>query len=387
MAFRVPVLEKFAWQEPINGVVTAPVGGESKGARYVVAASATGDFTGHEGSVAWYDGSSWQFDTATAGWKVYNKQDGVYWTYGASGWTNQETQGGLTLTGDINSESTPITWDLIDNNAAALSFDSSSLAGILKIDTTTGAEKVDIGKDLVVEGSLTVLGTTTTLNSQELTVEDTIFTINKNGTTVTARGAGMEIAGDSGAIVGYFKTNTTDDGYLMSGLNGKVLNIKDLEDATLSISGDLNVEAASAINQDLTTDAAPTFAGLDLNGNIDATSQQTHVNLGTTDNAISFDSTSWIMKVNATPGSEKVSILDLYVQNGLEVDGNITLQNGGLIDNSVAGTVSISDGTNAITIVQAKKAFDSRARWDADLGCVIFPGSDVLDARTVDAAI
>lgn len=47
---------------------------------------------------------------------------------------------GLTLTGDITSTGTPIDWDLQDNVASALSFDSVGKTGLLEFDTTDSAE-------------------------------------------------------------------------------------------------------------------------------------------------------------------------------------------------------------------------------------------------------
>lgn len=54
--------------------------------------------------------------------------------------------------GDINT-SAAIDWDLVDNNASALSFDATGKTGILEIDTTNSAEKVKMSGGLDVDGS------------------------------------------------------------------------------------------------------------------------------------------------------------------------------------------------------------------------------------------
>lgn len=73
--------------------------------------------------------------------------------------TNKTLQG-ITITGDINSTGTAIDFDLIDNNASALSFDAISKAGILEIDTTDSSEKVKMSGGLEVTGTVVLKGLT-----------------------------------------------------------------------------------------------------------------------------------------------------------------------------------------------------------------------------------
>ena len=72
---------------------------------------------------------------------------------------------------------------LLDNDGDAISFDAAGQADILKIDTSNGAEKVVIhaldvsnalnaNGDLTVAGNLTVNGTTSTVNSTTVTIDD-----------------------------------------------------------------------------------------------------------------------------------------------------------------------------------------------------------------------
>lgn len=53
-------------------------------------------------------------------------------------------------------------------------------------------------EDVIIQGSLTVNGTLTAINTTELEVEDAFVTINKNGTDGTANGAGIEVERPSG---------------------------------------------------------------------------------------------------------------------------------------------------------------------------------------------
>lgn len=62
---------------------------------------------------------------------------------------------GITPGGDITSTATAIDWDLIDNNASALSLDATGKAGIIAIVTTNSAEGVTMSGTLTVAGVLT----------------------------------------------------------------------------------------------------------------------------------------------------------------------------------------------------------------------------------------
>ena len=62
------------------------------------------------------------------------------------------------LYGDITSYSVAQDWDLIDNNASALSFDTTGKAGIINLVTTNGSEGVTMSGTLKVTGNANVGG-------------------------------------------------------------------------------------------------------------------------------------------------------------------------------------------------------------------------------------
>ena len=82
------------------------------------------------------------------------------------------------LDGNVDSSTQASTWTLIDNNAAALSFNATDKAGILKLVSTNSGEKVtmsgscEIAGDITVTGDMTVSGDTTTTLAQTVVVED-----------------------------------------------------------------------------------------------------------------------------------------------------------------------------------------------------------------------
>lgn len=81
----------------------------------------------------------------------------------------------ITLSGDITSISAAIDWDLIDNNASALSFDAVGKLGLIAIDTTDGAEGVSMSGFLTVTGTLNASGT---IDLGTNTITDGTFTGN-----------------------------------------------------------------------------------------------------------------------------------------------------------------------------------------------------------------
>lgn len=79
---KVPILDKLSWQDPVEDKdLTSPPGSPSKGDRYIVGASATGDWSGHDGDIVYYDGSSWQFISEVEGMAVYVKDEDAVYVY------------------------------------------------------------------------------------------------------------------------------------------------------------------------------------------------------------------------------------------------------------------------------------------------------------------
>lgn len=85
--YRLPDRDKFAWQDPVlDKDLTAPPGGESEGDRYIVAATATGAWIGHENKIAEYNGSGWDFYTPTDGWRIDVVDEDALYRYSGSAW-------------------------------------------------------------------------------------------------------------------------------------------------------------------------------------------------------------------------------------------------------------------------------------------------------------
>lgn len=66
--YRIPVLQYFCWQDPVlDKDLTAPPETPTKGDRYIVASSATGDWAGEDGNIAMWTGEEWDFTIAKEG--------------------------------------------------------------------------------------------------------------------------------------------------------------------------------------------------------------------------------------------------------------------------------------------------------------------------------
>lgn len=107
--------------------------------------------------------------------------------------------------------------------------------------------------DVVINGDVYAMGSITMF-------EDLNLLINRNGTTASAIGAGINIEGDGAAVVGYFRVDSIDNSLLtLKAPTGSILTLDINANKTCTIAGSLNIEADSIINQDVTTDADVTF--------------------------------------------------------------------------------------------------------------------------------
>jgi len=88
--YHVPVLEKFQWQQPvIDKDLTSPPADPSKGDRYLIYGTGSGDWTGHDNDIAYYDGSAWQFIDASEGMHVWVKDEDKIYVFDGTSWSEE----------------------------------------------------------------------------------------------------------------------------------------------------------------------------------------------------------------------------------------------------------------------------------------------------------
>ena len=88
------------------------------------------------------------------------------------------------------------TQDQVDDVAGDIASIDARVLAIESEASTFGGDKT-FSDNVTIQGNLLVTGTTTSINSTELEVEDAYITINKGGTDVTAENAGIEIERDT----------------------------------------------------------------------------------------------------------------------------------------------------------------------------------------------
>lgn len=105
---RVPDRDRFGWQDPvIDKDLTAPPGSPSEGDRYIVAATATGDWATHEDEIAEYNGSAWEFYAPSEGWRVDVIDEDAEYRFSGSTWEVPEANGQQTYGFKFTSTSGP----------------------------------------------------------------------------------------------------------------------------------------------------------------------------------------------------------------------------------------------------------------------------------------
>ena len=124
-----------------------------------------------------------------------------------------------------------------------------TVSGDLTIDSAGGTVTVD--DNLTVTGNLTVSGTTTSINTETLTVDDNIIVLNNNATGAPSQDAGIEIERGSSTNVALRWNETSDKWEITTdGSAYKVIATTDdvsaASVATLDAIGDVTITSASS---------------------------------------------------------------------------------------------------------------------------------------------
>jgi hypothetical protein len=136
------------------------------------------------------------------------------------------TTGDLTLANSSSNKNITLSVNRLDTQENAVVINAS--ARTIGLYPTIASSTVNLGGDLVVNGNLTVEGTTTTLNTSIFTVEDkNIIIANATSpTNVTADGAGITIKGTTDKIIAYSNaSNWLDISETLNLASGKAMYI------------------------------------------------------------------------------------------------------------------------------------------------------------------
>jgi len=96
-AYRIPVEQTFAWQQPIKKQQSAPPASPAKGDRYIVAPTGSGDWATHDNAIALctVGGATptWEFNTPSAGWECYDVFQSIIVRFSGSAWASDDISG------------------------------------------------------------------------------------------------------------------------------------------------------------------------------------------------------------------------------------------------------------------------------------------------------
>ena len=191
-----------------------------------------------------------------------------------------------------------------------------------------GSRTVTLGGDLTTAGALTTGGALTTAGT---------FTTQNNNVTINAVGAARTLTLNESLTVG------------------------DGNDGTITFSGaskTLTVEDTSLVNQDLTSDASPTFAAGTITGNLSVggtlTAQEIHTEFtsasimfssGSTKFGDTIDDTHEVTGSMTMSGSVTVNDGNLTVTDNVDFNGDLDVDGTTNLDNTdIDGTLTVAGG-------------------------------------------
>ena len=145
--------------------LNSPPGSPAEGARYIVAASPTGTWSGHAGKVAAYQDGAWGFYSPREGWLAWAAdEDGLYvWT--GSAWTAFAGGGGGGSLDNVVEDTTPQLGGDLDGNGHSIGFDDGN-------------------------------GITDDAGNEQITFHKTTSAVNQIGITNSATGSAPQIAAE-----------------------------------------------------------------------------------------------------------------------------------------------------------------------------------------------
>ena len=202
---------------------------------------------------------------------------------------------------------------------------------IIKSGTTTAM--TFSGADVTLAGNLTVSGTTTTVNSTTVNLNDHNIVLDSgNSTSAVVNGAGITIEGGSGDDA-TFSYNTTGPKFeLKLGSNHEDLQVDQLIAASLDISGDVDVDGtletdALSING---TTVTSTAAELNILDGVTSTAAELNILDGVTSTTAELNILDGVTSTTA-----ELNILDGVTSTAAELnimDGNTSASSTTLVD-------------------------------------------------------
>jgi len=103
----------------ISRALATPPGSAAEGDRYLVATSATGDWAGHDGELAFYQDGVWRFAEARTGWRLWSIDEEKFFAFDGTLWRDLQDLEELALLG-INTTADGVNKLAVRSNAILL---------------------------------------------------------------------------------------------------------------------------------------------------------------------------------------------------------------------------------------------------------------------------
>jgi hypothetical protein len=169
-------------------------------------------------------GSTFNAPTKVA---TFNRNDGGSYTLNLSALTTADTYAtGFTYNPSTNVLTIKQNEGQSDLTSTINSFSSITITGLTVNSGTQFNGDINVDGNVLITKNVTILGTATTINTETLSIEDNVITINSNATGNTAPlpiNSGIEVLRNSGTTAALTWQET--DGYWAAGLTGSTARI------------------------------------------------------------------------------------------------------------------------------------------------------------------
>jgi hypothetical protein len=329
------------------------------------------------------------------------------------------------IVGDITATGTAQDWDLIDNNASALSFDTTGKAGIINLVTTNGAEGVTMSGTLSVTGNANVgnldtttatitTGNITTINSGLLQNGNSNITLTANGNvSIQAAGSTVELivtstganitgtanitgnanVGNLGTAQVLASANVTTPQVIANIAQGTAPFLVNSNTVVANLNASLLLGATTA-----TANTANTLALRDASGNLSANffigngSQLTGITVAAGSSIVNGNSNVNIPAANGNVNISAVGTANVIVvtATGINVAGTLNATGNANVGNLGATTAIITTGNittiNSGLLQNGNSNITITANGNISLSAVGSPNEVIITATGVNVA-
>lgn len=271
---------------------------------------------------------------------------------------------GITLTTNATTDTLTVT------NSGVTSI--SGTAGEIEVSGSTGSitiglpDDVEIDGNLVVQGDLTVNGTTTTLNTETLAVEDNTILLNKNVTGTPSTNAGIEVERGTSPNSSLYWDETADRWYVNDGVTDTAIalvgentfnNFANFTDGTKTATPDSTTDTftfAAGNGISVAIDDTNDKLTIDNTGILSVTGTANQISASTTSGAVTL-STPQDIHSGATPTFVGVNVGSVTLTDGLVGTATASLTD---TSATVVDSWSATTYTSAKYLVQMKNGLD-----------------------------